>query len=196
MSDDSNQQYVPLYYEDQVVIIVRGEHALKAMEAMAAVLADALSRPISRGGGGNWGKKGEDRGLYKLPPSLDTFEKGDEYKIVAAGYNVSSSGDKQRVYFTTPFDKEGNLTDGVGVRAASIQIGSATWKRIFKDWEPKTGQPQRLTGLRLITMKIAENDSGTKYAFLVGVAKSDSVDPESFTFAEPPASKEDGSNGK
>jgi len=195
MSDQPySDQMVPLYFEDQVVIIIRGELALAAAEKIAAILSEAMSRP-ARSGGGNWGgkKEGADLGLYRVPPTpaaLAAMKAGDTFKVPCAGYYFKT-GQYPKLVFFSPFDAQGQLTDGkVGVQAATIQPSSKTWEKLFvvngKAWEYDPSGQAHVFNLRIATLCVGQDkeDPAKKFVFLVAIKPSEIADPAALTYVD------------
>lgn len=195
--------YVPLYYEDQIVLIIRGPLALAAAEKLGEVLAELMKRPS--GGRGNWNgggkrKEGPEYGLFRTPPAdLTHFEEGGTFKVPVIAYSYRST--TTRVIFYTPFDPQGVILDGKpGVEATSIQVGSKTWQKLFvtqaedgstKEWQFNPDGFAHQLPLRLATLCVGvdKDDPKKKFKFLVSVKPAPTTDPEALEYNDPPTAQ-------
>lgn len=186
----SDQQYdpsgvIPLYYPDQVVLIIPRDVFESMAEKFTALVIEAMARPVRSGGGGNWGGKrpeGTDHGLFRLPPTdLKPFDlkTGDTLKTPVSGYYFKKSDRyPSKVVFLSPFD---------GAPAASITPGSKTWDKIFikdgKAWEYDDSGQRHGFNLRIATLCVGENkDDGNKFLYLVSLKPSEILDAEALDY--------------
>ncbi len=191
------------YTPEQLERLVRAEE-IKAQAAeinavafvkFTELLPDLIEKLGKRsgGGGGNWNKKGTDRGMFWAAPDISGFSATDYYRVPATAYAYNSRYNK--IVFFGPFDKDGNLSpEGHGVVVAGVKIDSKYWKECkLNELEWKQDEKPHPLLMRLITKSVGEND-GRKFDFLTGVEKAENPDPTSYQYNPlpiPPAKTEE-----
>lgn len=192
-----NAGYVPLVYDNQVVLIIPADVFVQVSTQISTIIAEAMKAPARRSGG-NWGgkKEGNELGLFRVPPDVNAkdaegkfvfqAQAGDTLKVPVGGYYFKK-GQYPKVVFFSPFDEHGQPAK-VGVQAASIQPGSKTWEKLFvkdgKSWEyDQTGQAHGLN-LRVATLCVGEDkeNPNKRFLFLVAIKPSEVQDAEALEY--------------